>query len=335
MRTDANAMPDASGRRGRDAAAPDARASVDASPPPADAARDAAGPLPEASSSSEDSGTPILGNCRSATLVPPRDPEWANWPVPPDAPTAYSVGPDVVCDEVTGLLWQRVTKPTVGENVETYCQSLLGLSGWRLPTAVELASVVSYDGRGLDPVFASISGCYWASTQVPPSPTYLGGQFTASIPDGTLKAFDASSGCRWLCVHAPWASKSASGPGAARGRYKTTAATVEDVVTRLTWQRVATVGDAAAALATCDSLVLGGASDWRLPRVKELYTLSDHRDGGRLDATVFPTDRDVTLWSSTLGAGAPSGEGWTVDFGDGSTTRRPTSEPHAARCVRP
>jgi hypothetical protein len=78
------------------------------------------------------------------------DAAWANWPIPAaaPAPSDYTIGTDTVLDNVTGLLWQRtVVKSLAWENAKTYCRTLnLGghSSGWRLPTLIELESIVDY-----------------------------------------------------------------------------------------------------------------------------------------------------------------------------------------------
>lgn len=72
--------------------------------------------------------------------------EWAQWPIPPDAPTAFTTTADTVMDGVTGLVWQRgVSGDTyTWANAGIYCAelSLAGKSDWRLPTVVELNSIV-------------------------------------------------------------------------------------------------------------------------------------------------------------------------------------------------
>jgi uncharacterized protein DUF1566/carboxypeptidase family protein/SdrD B-like protein len=82
------------------------------------------------------------------------DAMWANWTIPAVSPATsdYSIGTDTVLDNVTGLLWQRtVTKSLAWDNAKTYCRSLSlgGLSsGWRLPTLIELESIVDYGAFG-------------------------------------------------------------------------------------------------------------------------------------------------------------------------------------------
>jgi hypothetical protein len=84
------------------------------------------------------------------------DPNWAEWPVPNSevdvaagAPNleSYSDNRDgTVTDNVTGLMWQQAlpaTKYFWGDAV-AYCPTLTlaGHSDWRLPSVIELASIV-------------------------------------------------------------------------------------------------------------------------------------------------------------------------------------------------
>ena len=74
------------------------------------------------------------------------DLEWANWPVRQKTTANYTIGADTVTDNVTGLIWQKaVTADTYNwAEAKTYCAglSLGGQPGWRLPTRIELFSIV-------------------------------------------------------------------------------------------------------------------------------------------------------------------------------------------------
>jgi hypothetical protein len=77
------------------------------------------------------------------------DPEWSLWPAPADSPAAgsYATTPDTVWDGVTGLTWQRsVPALMLWSDAVTYCDGLVlgGFSDWRLPSVVELVSIVDY-----------------------------------------------------------------------------------------------------------------------------------------------------------------------------------------------
>jgi hypothetical protein len=81
---------------------------------------------------------------------------WTNWKMPNPVnlglpnPARYDLGtPGVVVDTVTGLMWQRDVDPGqyTWANAKDYCANRLnlnGCSGWRLPTRIELVSLVDF-----------------------------------------------------------------------------------------------------------------------------------------------------------------------------------------------
>ncbi|MBI5548961.1 MAG: DUF1566 domain-containing protein [Deltaproteobacteria bacterium] len=99
------------------------------------------------------------GTCNLSGVCVAADYEWTRWRVPPDAPPAsnYQISGGVVTDAVTGLQWQRSisTEEYLWEDAKSYCAgSWLDGGGWRLPTVVELQSIVDF-GRydpAIDPM---------------------------------------------------------------------------------------------------------------------------------------------------------------------------------------
>ena len=86
------------------------------------------------------------------------DPDWANWPMPNGAVDADDGAPNgmgytdhgdgTVTDNVTGLMWQKaVDAGSYGwDAAKAYCDGLdfAAYADWRLPTRIELASLVDY-----------------------------------------------------------------------------------------------------------------------------------------------------------------------------------------------
>ena len=90
-------------------------------------------------------------------------------------------------------------------------------------------------------------------------------------------------------------------PGAIpEDRYTLTDGTALDMGTGLMWQRQAS-GPMGwqAALAHCQNLVLEDHDDWRLPQIKEILTLVDWADSGRIDFEVFAGLAGESMWSGT------------------------------------
>jgi hypothetical protein len=96
----------------------------------------------------------------------PLDPEWANWPMPNPKDTVLpnpanymiNMGMGLVVDDVTKLMWQREISGGIDggsdggsdafswADAKAHCADL-GLGSyddWRLPTAIELVSLVDY-----------------------------------------------------------------------------------------------------------------------------------------------------------------------------------------------
>ncbi len=109
---------------------------------------------------------------------------WARWPMPnPDAaiapdsstplpnPMAYEAGADsgVVRDAVTGLFWERTDAPAMDfAGAQSHCD--LSGPGWRVPTRIELVSLIDFtrsptiDTTTFD---AGRAAAYWTSSVVP------------------------------------------------------------------------------------------------------------------------------------------------------------------------
>jgi hypothetical protein len=113
------------------------------------------------------------------------DPNWAEWPMPngsvdvgAGAPNldGYSDNQDgTVTDNVTNLMWQQTVYTTMYTWAEavSYCQtlSLANYSDWRLPSTIELVSLVDYSiatpGPAINTTYfpgAFPGGGFWSST---------------------------------------------------------------------------------------------------------------------------------------------------------------------------
>lgn len=97
-------------------------------------------------------------------------------------PASYDTSaPDVVIDKVTGLMWQSAVDKRgaiTWVDGDAYCAHLTagGHSDWRLPTEIELLSIVDYtksepaidtDAFGLTP-----SASFWSSSTLVGAPSF-------------------------------------------------------------------------------------------------------------------------------------------------------------------
>lgn len=108
---------------------------------------------------------------------------WAMWRMPnplmdglPNSASYTDVGDGTVCDNVTRLVWQRDVPEGGYSWVEAndYCRSLsLAGGGWRLPTRIELVSLVDFSRPSPGPTIDTAafpetpSETFWSSSRVP------------------------------------------------------------------------------------------------------------------------------------------------------------------------
>jgi hypothetical protein len=113
---------------------------------------------------------------------------WARWRMPNpaggevDANLArYQVSNGVVRDLITSLEWQQDNEASCNdiESAEKVCEE----AGWRLPTRIELATLIDYTQTpAIDPIFVSKeSRSYWTASPVMTS--------DGPVVDGGLRAY--------------------------------------------------------------------------------------------------------------------------------------------------
>lgn len=101
-------------------------------------------------------GTVCTSNdmCKGGICSPSTDRSWALWDLASNSPSPrFRATDNLVYDRLTHLTWQRLAPPDVlsWQTAATYCNSLslAGYTrGWRLPTRIELASIVDYSRQG-------------------------------------------------------------------------------------------------------------------------------------------------------------------------------------------
>ena len=115
------------------------------------------------------------GACQHPVLFVEPDSAWADWLLPPEAPTAYTYtgSSETVVDQVTGLTWRRAASgdATSWDLAKASCEKLDapdGGAGWRLPTVIELLSIVDNTRVGpcinVDAFPDTPSEHFWTST---------------------------------------------------------------------------------------------------------------------------------------------------------------------------
>lgn len=269
--------------------------------------------------------------------------QWAEWPMPnsPSSglpnPSSYDTTsmPGVVIDNVTGLMWQRSVDANsyTWADAKAYCSSLTvaGESDWRLPTEIELVSLLSPTAPAIDPAAFpdAPSDAFWSASPLGGNASFAWAAssdapgdagFTGPYYSYTFYAYPGEQH-RALCVRGPV-------PSAPPDHYTVANGTVIDHFTGLTWQRSlssATYGPLLSdAEAYCNGLTLAGGG-WRVPSLKELLTLVDFcvpEPGPTIDNAAFPDTPSSWFWSSS--ASTISGVDFYisgVDFYSGAATR--------------
>jgi hypothetical protein len=281
-----------------------------------------------------DAGTKVCG-----------DDGWAHWN--PDAARTFTPGGanQYVVDSLTGLTWQAysmASSPLSYADAQAYCQALsvdVLTSGWRLPTRVEMLSLIEFDkvSPALDPSFHNVYGApYWSTSDyvdISPGPAQ---KWLVWLGDGATSSKNPATDTAWVrCVNgAP--------PDAdpACKRYVLTNGTATDKETGLIWQRNAASGqkNRTDAKAACAAVTTEGHV-WRLPGVEELATLIDEKPGNlmdpRFDGLAFPfmSEPNGYYWTATDFAASPADTGWNVGFYDGVLTTSHYTDAAFYRCV--
>jgi hypothetical protein len=247
----------------------------------------------------------------------------------------FTVDTNTVIDPITGLVWQRSPPFTAitQANAAAYCDglSLAGADDWRLPTRLELVSIID-TGETLPPfdhtAFPGIpqNSAFWTSTSLAGS---AGNSWTIGTNYPSLGAYPDTTSTAMLvrCVR--------GGP-AFMGTFSVVGSSVFDSRTNLFWQ-----GDIAGstmtwsnAIAYCEGLSLDGHDDWRLPSHKELASIVDDTVTNPAISSLFTMRPASSFWSSSACSNFTT-EGYTVDFTQGvSTTSDAFTSTHSVRCVR-
>ena len=273
-------------------------------------------------------------------VVEPSDPRFPTWPMPNPPSTgagraqSYTASPDgFVTDEVTRLEWQQSVddRASSWKDAAAYCEALdLGGGGFRLPTRIELLSLLDFtaasptiDGAAFPDTPADY---YWSAS------SFVGDRSIAWLVSfgaapGFLSSTALDSVYRVRCVREtvdPEKRKLTIDEGA-----------VKDTATQLTWQRTEPQDVYAfdAAGKYCGELDLGGKG-WRLPTIKELQTLIDEtRSMPAIDGAAFPKTATDFYWTASAVAGS-EGQAWAVSFRFGFDGAFEAKTKQHVRCVR-
>lgn len=284
--------------------------------------------------------------------------QFADWPMPDvlpgskAAPSYDTTMSGVVIDRVTGLSWQRTLPPTytgctgqytggqgqVGDacswsEAKSYCNSLElgGMSDWRLPSKIELESIIAKESSFFQTTIDLIafsgapSRYFWTVSPVASSAR----AWSVDFSFGATVFQELSEASSVRCVRG-----SPSQPGTPAHRYMvdTTLNTVMDTRTGLVWERLVKPG----AVGPNDA-GKQCSEGFRLPTLKELLTIVDPT---RVNPSIEPSFRGETeardtpaeaFWSTPADSSAFLAR--CVDFAIGDSSIY-LSDTCRVRCVR-
>ena len=255
-------------------------------------------------------------------------------------------GDGTVTDNVTCLSWEKANPAAQGTWQDSFdrCAALAaanfaGLSDWRLPTRIEMASItdVTRGSKGFAEVFEVTSGYYitgsfWYKTILTDNDATEGnetnmvwGYGTNGFTSNAIVRTNTNNVAR--CV-------SGNGSGEAAGEYAIEPANhyaidgevVTDNFTGLTWQRGKSPGllEWSSAQEYCSSLTLNGTGGFRLPTQSELASSVDEAQvGGAINGDAFPDNpvgcKDPAYWFWAAEKSEVGGTAWGLSYCDGFT----------------
>ncbi len=252
-----------------------------------------------------------------------------------NAPDLTDNSDSTITDNVTGLTWQKIDGGEMTwEDAVIYASNLTlgGYSDWRLPTSHELLNILNH---GMHP---SIDETYF---QYDDNDFWWG---AAQYVGDTAKIWVANAG-GGVGPHDRSESLSAGGdksfhPRCVRGSIITSSftdnsdGTVTDARTNLMWSQSA-FSDLAweDAVTFAESSSYANYSDWRLPNVKELRSISeDEYTGPSVNPNFFSFISSNYYWSSSTESN--NGSGWVASFDDGRVGSETKTLEHGVLLVR-
>ena len=251
-------------------------------------------------------------------------------------------GDGTVTDNITGLIWQKTDggEMTI-ERAMSYCDTLTlaGYSDWRLPTNHELFSLNKYDvsNPALNTVYFSKTTAeyWWTSDRRADDAARVwvinAGGGTGAHPKTETLGAGGTKRFHVRAVRNPYAI-----PSPVDHFTDNNNGTITDNYTGLVWQKIQPANTLTweEALAYAADLSLAGESDWRLPNVKELQSLSDEKlSKPSLNKTFFTGISSGNFWSATTLAQQPA-RAWDINVDYGIVSYNDKTVRENVLCVR-
>ncbi|MBF0210656.1 MAG: DUF1566 domain-containing protein [Desulfamplus sp.] len=198
-------------------------------------------------------------------------------------------------------------------------EKLGGFADWRMPTKEELNSILNFENHN-----PAVNTLYFANT----IPSYYWTANTlASLPENAWKVdfyaggdfdhskLDAAGKYSVRAVRGGQSRLSGSSINNSNFIVNPNLNVITDTNTGLMWQAISSesVMTWEAAINYAENLVLADLSDWRLPTIKELASITAmDRFSPAINTSIFDS-KEYEYWSSTTYA-LSTGNGWVLDF---------------------
>lgn len=266
---------------------------------------------------------PDTGQTTSYTNTPGEDSDYNINP-----PYFLNNGNGTITDTVTGLMWQQVDGGEMTfDKAVLYANDLVlgGYSDWRIPTILELNSLLNHDKNNPalnTTFFTATSAQYWWSgqKQVNDANKAWCANAGGGIGNHPINETVSAGGTKKFHVRAV---RDRSTPVSISSRFVDNKnGTTTDQLTGLIWQQIPTDSMTwEQALITAENLVSGGSNEWRMPNIKELQSISEVGIyNPSINKTYFNGISTAWYWSSTSLANQ-STKAWYLDTQFGITTQ--------------
>jgi len=253
-------------------------------------------------------------------------------------PSYTDNGDGTITDKVTGLMWQKVDNgESTWDNAMARAGSVTtgGYGDWRLPTPIELFSILNFNNGNPAAVNTTFfpsnpagAAEYWWSTDFYGADATKVWCVNSGGGMGPKPRAETVSAGGTLRYHARYVR--GAKPTNGHNYQNNLDGTITDLDTGLMWTQVPSSAVTwQGALAYAETLALAGFTDWRLPNIKELQSLTDYTltTATTAAAALAPVNRVLfpsattpatAYWSSTVlrgGGNAVPTSAWLVEFG--------------------
>jgi hypothetical protein len=262
-------------------------------------------------------------------------PNPASSDLPNPAKYRSNPGDGTVSDLVTGLTWEGTVDPASYRRDDAIQYCAAKGAGWRLPTRIELDSLVDFTVSDpnpfamplptnwqptINPIFSNTPPArFWTSSHTACDPTAA---WEVDFSYGHTRQKPVTDAYRVRCVHN---AASVCPPT----RFQVQADQVHDSATGLTWQQAVEQN------LTWDAAMKACPDGWRLPSLVELQTIVDETvQNPAIDGAFMNTPAlNGFFWTSSPYVGDRT-YAWYVTFIHGHSDIQSVDIPSYVRCVR-